>query len=225
MSIKVTGFIQYSSAEGTTAEGFNLHRVHLYFDEDSPLLEPEDMIMDGDYISYSILHQGTQVSPSQWNDVIVIDVNNSGKAPVSERGSILTPTHKWKLGRVGEAFPQDQHKAIFDDNNIRVIDENLGGDKTVSKVYTITQGNVDEGFVDISWLDPYPSSVQGFTAKMVEGVEQINSSVGPGVTPDFELLLTPVNRLIFKNHGSPTVTLNGHWETGDVLLFVYTHKA
>lgn len=106
------------------------------------------------------------------------------------------------------------------------IDEAIAGVSLESfkqTSHTISAGEQSAGYIDISGWANIPVNAQSVRVTPVGGPEQANYSVvGGAVTPDFEVnLASGSERIIFRNAGSPSVTLTEDLGTGDVLMISY----
>ena len=106
------------------------------------------------------------------------------------------------------------------------IDAAIAGVSTESfkqATHTISAGEQSAGYIDISGWATKPLNTQSVRITPVGGPEQANYAVtGGAVTPDFEVsLASGSERIIFRNAGSPSVTVTEDLGTGDVLMISY----
>jgi hypothetical protein len=187
-----------------------------------------DVISDSSYNEQQVFSIASK--NSQQDYILVLeDIRQTKKAPSEGRGIIFTPTPKWRLARVGASTIPDQFRAVYDESNREIIDENLGGVRDSVLPHTITADDVSQGFIDISSISPIPLESNTFRLTVIDGIEQLNADNMLNIWgryPDYQVQLgSVVKRIVFKNHGQPTVPLTGHLGEGDVLQIVYKYKA
>jgi hypothetical protein len=222
-------YISFQQNTGHTADGVLLSQINIYLDEpQGEDVKAGDVISDSGYNEYRVQGIVTKFNSQDFN-VIVEDIRGITLGPFDGRGAVFTPTPKWSLGRVSADMDSNQVKAIYDETNREVIDENLGGVRETIYLYTITSDDALQGFIDITNLSPVPVSTTAFRLIVIGGIEQVNADVPGnawGVTPDFQVkMTTDWKRVIFTNAGQPTVPLTGHLGVDDTVQFVYLYKS
>ncbi len=221
-------YISWLSNVSMSPDGNLLSMVNVFMDENpGDDLRVGDVISDSGYTEYRVFSISEKFSPQDWN-VVVEDVRQVRIGPTSGQGIIFTPTPKWKLARVSTTVMGDQYRAVYDETNREIIDENLGGMREAVQMHTISSDEVTQGFIDITNLSPVPWEAKSCRLNVVTGIEQVNADAPGivwGITPDFQVQMnTSWKRIVFKNHGQPTVPLSGHLDVDDTVQFVYLYK-
>jgi hypothetical protein len=205
-----------------------LSQINIYLDEaTSDEISVGDIISDSEYNEQSVFSIAAKYS-SQNYVLIVEDLRKTLKSPEEGRGVVFTPTPNWKLARVGTATVPDQFRALYDETNREIIDENLGGVRENVLPHTITTDDMSQGFVDISTLSPEILDAKLVRVNVLGGIEQLNADNMLnvwGTYPDFQVQLSStIKRIVFQNYGQPTVPLTGNIVEGDTIQIIYPYK-